>query len=331
MIARPLNDVACLTKISQRAMDAMDSNDVRNMAARFETTRELAMWLRSLPQRNDSGDPEDGPRIACDVSQRVRIPNTEPNCVERSATYLAVAELIDPRPVRQLATIDTPRGRHTFPVEDGLPVRLDPAVPRNALDAGLFRMGAFDAERMGPVETLSWIGRIAFEPAARYRNGQARVRNARRGLRELADGRPLQRNAINDVGFVLAVAEQAARAFGVQGMELVKLGSMALQHAVRNAARPRARNLSIKLGGVRLGLPTPDLGGTLTGLARVGERLGGTLGAAAVRVALNQVGVTPQMIGEIERELRKDGLTLGKVAAKPARDSLAALMFGGLA
>ncbi len=53
-----------------------------------------------------------------DVSQRVRIPAANPNCVERSALYLAAGEIIDPRPLRQLATIHTPIGPHTFPVEE---------------------------------------------------------------------------------------------------------------------------------------------------------------------------------------------------------------------
>ena len=46
--------------------------------------------------------------------------------------------MIDPHPVRQLATLDTPVGLHTFPVENGAPVILDPRVPRNALEGGIY-------------------------------------------------------------------------------------------------------------------------------------------------------------------------------------------------
>ena len=52
---------------------------------------------------------------------------------------LGAAELIDPRPSRQLATIDTRSGRHTFPLENGEPLVLDPAFTRNTLVGGLFQ------------------------------------------------------------------------------------------------------------------------------------------------------------------------------------------------
>ena len=118
VIGNPINDVTCLARITDAAAEAVDTDPVRNLAMRFESMPELAAWIRSLPQRNDMGDPDDGPRVACpDVSQRVRIPAADPNCVERSALYLAAGEIIDPRPLRQLATIHTPIGPHTFPVE----------------------------------------------------------------------------------------------------------------------------------------------------------------------------------------------------------------------
>jgi len=328
-IDSPINDVACLSKVTQRAVEAIESDDVRNLASRFETTRELAAWIRTLPQRNDLGDQSDGPRVQCDVSQRVRIPTSDPNCVERSVLYVSAAELIDPYRVRQLATIDTPRGRHTFPVEDDRPIRLDPVIPRNALDAGLFRMGIFDAAEFTPAETLAWIARVAAEPAARYRNGPTRLRNARNAFQQAVRNGQVPRNAMEDVGFVLAVAEKAARMLGVQGAEVVKLGSMALQYATRNARPPR--NLSIKIAGLDLGIPTPDLSATFDGLVQVGRRVGGQLSGAALRTALGYVGISPPVISAVERELRKSGLTLGPVAAKPPPNSLAAFTLNALA
>src|SRR5205823_15002192 len=96
-----------------------------------------AAWIRTLPQRDDDGDKKDGPKVeACEPPQRLRIPAEDPNCVERSALYIAVAELIDAAPTRQLATLDTPIGLHTFPIENGAPIILDPRVPRNCLDCG---------------------------------------------------------------------------------------------------------------------------------------------------------------------------------------------------
>jgi len=36
----------------------------------------------------------------------------DPNCVERAALYISFAELIDPQPVRRLATVATTRRRN---------------------------------------------------------------------------------------------------------------------------------------------------------------------------------------------------------------------------
>jgi hypothetical protein len=321
MIAEPINDVECLSKVTDLAAESLENEDVRNIATRFMSTRDLAAWIRSLPQRNDLGDPGDGPKVACDVPQRVRIPAEDPNCVERAAIYLAAGELIDPTAVRQLATIDTPFGRHTFPVEDDRPVKLDPRIPRNALEAGLFRMMDPHELELSPGETLQWVGRVASEPATRYRNGRARIRNARRALYALSLGRPVRRNAIEDVGFALAVAEQTAQMFGAKGLELVRMGRLALEHATR--PRNRApRNLSIRFGGVRV---APDFG-ALSSLVRVGSRIGVKVGGAALQAKLAQLGLGRKVLAELEKELNREGMTLGAVAApKPQPGTLAAL------
>src|SRR5690349_20944445 len=108
------------------------------LAAKHPTTEALAAWIRSLPQRDDDGIPSDGPKVeACEPMQRLRIPAPDPNCVERAALYLGVSELIDPWPVRQLATLDLDWGRHTFPIEAGAPIVLDPRVTSEALRRGL--------------------------------------------------------------------------------------------------------------------------------------------------------------------------------------------------
>lgn len=326
MIADPINDVACLTKVTDRAVDAIDTEAVRNIAGCHGSTRALAAWIRTLPQRNDLGEPGDGPKVACDVPQRVRIPADNPNCVERSALFLAAGELIDPAAVRQLATIDTPIGRHTFPVEDDRPIKLDPRVPRNALEAGLFRMSDLDSYELSPAEAFRWISTIAAEPAGRYRNGPARVRNAHVAFQQLVRRRPLPRNGVDDMTWALSVAEQAAQMFGVRGMEMVRLGAMALRHALRPMRRA-PRNLSIKIGGLRI---SPNMG-TLGSLVKVGSRIGLNIGAAALQAKLSQLGIGQPVLREIERELNREGLTLGAVAkAPPMPGTLAALTTGAI-
>ncbi len=312
MLGHPVNDAACLSKVTTAIEHATEQEPVRNLADRFGTTRELAAWIRTLPQRNDTGQLSDGPRITCDVSQRLRIPADDPNCVERAAIYMAASELIDPQPVRQLATISTPIGRHTFPVEDDRPVKLDPQIPRNALEAGLFRMNEPAHIELSPRETLEWISAIASEPARQYRNGAARLGNARQAFVRVLRGEPVPRNSFEDVGFALAVAEQAAQMFGVKGMEVVRIGTMAITHALKRQQAGQ-RNLRLNIGGIVL---RPDLG-KLGSLARVGGRIGLNIGSAVLRAKLESLGIGAPIISELERELGREGLTLGALAAPP--------------
>jgi hypothetical protein len=140
VIATPLNDRECLGAITEQVAAMVESRDpaLVAIADQYEDPEALADWIRTLPQRDDQGMPCDGPKVqACRPPQRLRIPADDPNCVERASLFLGAAELIDPRPVRRLATVDTPGGLHTFPTEDGAPVILDPMQSRNALREGL--------------------------------------------------------------------------------------------------------------------------------------------------------------------------------------------------
>lgn len=93
MIAEPANDRECLYQLSQVAVAGLSRPDLRRLAARFATVAELVRWIRTLPQRDDDGAPEDGPKVACDVPQRARVAPGNPNCVERSILFLILAEM----------------------------------------------------------------------------------------------------------------------------------------------------------------------------------------------------------------------------------------------
>ena len=169
---------------------------------------------------------------ACDPPQRLRLPAADPNCVERAATYLAAAELIDPAPVRALATTDTPGGLHTYPVEDGRPVVLDPQISRNALAARRFhdhraRNGSAPVE-LTPRELIAWLADIALEPAARFDRGAERVARGHRALCLVLDGRPLCVVDLRDVAFVLALADREARQWGPLGPRMVATAARAV-------------------------------------------------------------------------------------------------------
>ena len=84
MIGLPLNDHACLGRITQMIADLVSNREraLESVAGEFDDTSALAAWIRGLPQRDDEGLRSDGPRVGeCTPSQRVRIAPPDPNCV----------------------------------------------------------------------------------------------------------------------------------------------------------------------------------------------------------------------------------------------------------
>jgi hypothetical protein len=221
MIAYPLNDEDCLYQVTAHAIAAMERPDVRELAARLGTTASADAYLRRLPQREDG--PEDttcGPRVPCDVPQRVRVMASDPNCVERSLLRLALGELIDPRPIRQLMTIEVAPGvRHTLPVEDGEPVWLDPLVasPRT-LSVGLHLVRNARGERsvpLTPVDALSWAVSLAGDLASSSVTWAKRHERAIHDVTRIASGLlPIEPAALT---WALKLAVPEALAFGPDG------------------------------------------------------------------------------------------------------------------
>lgn len=211
MIAEPYNDRQCLGVITAHARERVGSAEVQAIARRFASTAQLVAWIRSLPHRSDDGDPVDGPKVVCDVPQRLRVPTIDPNCTERSALFLAAAEVIDPVPERALATIDTDQGRHTYPVEDGRPVVLDPTKPRNALIAGLDLIGEAVTGRVRTLplsQALGWALLIAQDPAAGYAEGGAVWADAEATAGAVLGGAVIDRQGLAALLWVLALAER---------------------------------------------------------------------------------------------------------------------------
>lgn len=176
MILAPRNDRTCLDALTAQVRARVDpANPDRGLLAlarELGSTAALVRWLREQPQRDDTGAAIDGPReLACRPSQRIRFQAPDPNCVERALTYLAVAEFLDPEPARWLATTRTPTGLlHTYPVEAGAPVVLDPIVGdvRNGvtLRCGAPRNGAARTWRMQVTPALDRALRVAARAVA---------------------------------------------------------------------------------------------------------------------------------------------------------------------
>ncbi len=318
MIEAPLNDRACLGDITATMATLVETGDpaIVDVAARFDDTRALARWVRSLPQRDDLGTPGDGPRIhACSPPQRLRVAPADPNCVERAALYLGAAELIDPRPVRALTTIDVPGGRHTLPVEDGAPVVLDPGVSRNVARAELWRAarmrnGAAPVA-LSPTQAVDWIALLATEPAGCFAGGVDRVRAGHRAMRALLRGDAVDADQVADIAFVLGLAHHEAHHYGDTGRCIVGTTAIALDRIDRDARRNGTPELRVGRYRVR-----PDVD-VLGRLGRVGGRLGYKVGLVALRAKLATLGFSPPVVDALERELNTEGLSLGPLAARP--------------
>jgi hypothetical protein len=321
VIGLPFNDLRCLGSITEVVAEMVTNRDevIAEIARKHPTTEGLATWIRSLPQRDDDGEADDGPKVkACKPIQRLRLPAEDPNCVERAALYIAVAELIDPHPVRQLATLDTELGLHTFPVENGAPVILDPRVPRNCLDCGVAAL------KSGPVtiearDAIEWTAQLAEAGAANVRNGPSRVRRARNAVMELVEhgAAPASPEVIETIGWMLALAEKMARRYGARAISIVRTTAQAIADLADEALARSQRNLSLEIGGMRLE-PAP----WVSGLARIAGRIGLDVGAVALRAKLASMGIGPDMFGLVEEELNREGLTLGALSKPPRLPTL---------
>ncbi len=336
MITAPLNDHACLGPITDivRTLVADRDPELLALARELGTPAATIRWMRSLPQRDDTGEPDDGPRVdACSPPQRLRLPAPDPNCLERSSLFCVLAEFLDPRATRRLATIDTPVGRHTLPVENNAPVVLDPRVPRNCAQSGVDVLAATPA----PADLAgctSWVCRVAVEPAHKLPGGPRRLRNAQTALAAMAQGQPITSKLAEDVATVLALAAREAPQWGPAGVGVVERVAQAvldLERAVgrcggspRDEDAPAHRNaVELRVGRYRLRPAIPQaLGAALRALGVVGLEAG----TAVARVKLAMLGVTPGVLGILESELNKDGMTLGPLTKPPPPShSIAAL------
>jgi hypothetical protein len=325
VIGLPFNDYSCLGSISEVLTELVANEDpvIVELAKQHPTTRSLVRWIRSLPQRDDDGVKGDGPKVeACEPPQRLRVPADDPNCVERAAMYVAIAELIDPKPVRQLATLDLPVGLHTFPVENGAPVILDPDVPRNCVACGL----ACQAD--GPVnvdarDAIEWTSALA-EAAPIPRNGPSRrkLRRARNAILRLVNEGHAPRRAddIGAIGWMFALAERAARKYGARAISIVRTTARAIADLLDQALERRERNLGLDIGALAF-----EASPWMSQLAKISTNVGVDIGSSLLRSQLGALGIGDDVFNLIEQESNKQGMTLGPLAHPPKLPTFASL------
>ncbi|MEZ4362179.1 MAG: hypothetical protein R3B48_18470 [Kofleriaceae bacterium] len=234
--------------------------------------------------------------------------------MERAALYLAVAEMIDPHPVRQLATLDTPIGLHTFPLENGAPVILDPQVPRNCLDCGLALLTDGPVQ-VSPRDAVEWTAYLGEVGAASVRNGPSRVRHGRNAIQRLVDQgvAPTSNKDVESIAWLLSLAEQVARRFGPRALAIVRSTSQAIADLADEALALRKRNVSIAIGEGRYLKPAP----WASTWAKIAGRVGMDVGMVALRAKLASMGVPPQLVTMVEEELKDEGISFGRLASSP--------------
>lgn len=394
MIAAPMNDHACLGPTTDLIVAEIAARNptIIDLAERFATTDDLAAWFRTLPQRDDNGDPNDGPKVAaCRPPQRLDFANPSPNCFERSAAWTAAAELIDPDRVYRLATVSTPNGLHTFPTRDGMPVVLDPIGTRNTPRAPISTVGdetrrlrlqrligldetkgvrgdlararrakdlghstwvdgrpidqaiaslesalaSFQAQLdaipstrnagaagpvvLTPAQAIDWIAELAKLRADVLPEGARRIERGHRAMRGVLVLQPICVGDARDVALVLALAEREARRCGLAELKIVHSTARALdaldQLAAEQASAPRNNPWAMLAINAIAG--NKDLQRVLGSLVNVGGRIAAGAGMEALKLKLGAAGVSPPMITAFEKELNREGLTLGALAKPP--------------
>lgn len=322
MIGLPYNDFACLGAMSQIAATMVADPDpaLLELAAKYPTLRQAEDYLRSRPQRDDLGDPADGPRVhECEPPQRLVLDGDAPNCLERAMLLTIMQEINHPEHTYQLATVDTPIGLHTFPLVDGKPIVLDPRVTAECLECGL-AIGQPGPVAVEPRNAIAWMIDMAAQDAGQLRNGPSSVYLGKNAIRRmLDDGAIPAPREIDAMGLVFALAERAAHRYGTRAITIVRTAARALAN-ILDLVLDR-RNAHIDIGGLKFDTPQ-WLDESAGALGQVGLGLGSAYLRAKL-APLNLAGIlglpggTDAVIGLLESELNQKGRTLGDFANPP--------------
>jgi hypothetical protein len=322
MIGLPFNDHACLGAMSQIAatMVAEGEPALLELAAKYPTQQHVVDFLRSRPQRDDLGDPADGPRVhECEPPQRLVLDGDSPNCVERAVLFTIMQEINHPEHTYQLATVDTPIGLHTFPLVNGKPIVLDPRVTSECLECGL-AISQPGPVAIEPRNAIAWMIDMAGQDAGQLRNGPSSLYLGRNAIRRmLEEGAVPAPREIDAMGFLFALAERAAHRYGTRAISIVRTAARALANILDTILE--RRNAQINIGGLRFETP-PWLDDTAGALGQVGLGLGSAylrskLAPLDLAGLLGLPGGTDAVIGLLEAELNEKNRTLGDFARPP--------------
>jgi hypothetical protein len=347
------NDTECLTAASEQAAILVESRDklLVDYAKQFRTKEAAWAHIRSLPQRDDEGIPEDGPKLeACEPVQRLRIPADDPNCFERAILGMIVGEFLDPYPVRQLATLEFPWGRHTILLENGYPLVLDPKVGleelERAVGAGLASNAPDDVTGSDPAlasadapaesmpttkrakkrnrvavdvhDALEFTAQLGDEATRDHRNGPRRAWLARNAIRSLLETRtpPSDAHTVDALHWFFQQAEDLARGYGRRALTIVKTTAAAIWDLIDDvlAQQEKQHHDEQRNLSFEFGGNRFNVPSWLSDAAGTAGKIGLDLGAAYVRPYLLGAGITSEMLGLVEQELNAEGYSLGPLS-----------------
>lgn len=170
-----------------------------------------------------------------------------------------------------------------------------------------------------PTQAIDWIADLA---RARVDSMPKMLRHVNRGHRAMRAALLMLPICIGDapaVALVLALAEREARDYGIPAVKVVHSTARALDSIDRLAAERSStttRNfnpLALALGV----LNDKDLQSWLGAVTRVGGRILGGAGVEVLKSQLASVGVSQPILSAFEKELNREGLTLGALS-KPS-------------
>lgn len=173
-----------------------------------------------------------------------------------------------------------------------------------------------DAVKLTPAQAVDWIAELAMIRADRVVGGTRRIDNGHRAMRGVLVLRPICVADIRDVALVLALADREAREHGIGALKIVHSTASAIDaldaFAAERAASPTRNDpfatLALSFANNK------QLQQLVGGLARVAGRVVGGIGLEAAKIKLASVGVSPPVIAAFERELNREGLSLGPLA-----------------
>lgn len=247
-VVPPLCDQFCLGQVHAAAAARRRTPEAQEFAALFNSAEDVFAYARHLPFRPDLGDPADGPRIQCDVSQRLemdpKLLKSGRNCLEGTAFVLTYAPLVEPKRIFSSTTTSVNGQMHTYPVEfiNGRPIAIDidphEVVPANVRNGALYATG-----RVSPLfngNLARWFGDLARNACASRGDPKCYPDVTNSMSTALIHGRRWISN-VDDLDYLLTVAGEDAELYGV-------FGQVGYDRMVRSI-----RNLSVSLSKKAVG------------------------------------------------------------------------------